>query len=174
MKLAAIGAASAVMTFICAILLFMATRDDSKRNFLVLVYIAKNACVIGVNIYFLVRLFLENNLEQVKEKNLFAVGASVFDIVVPLYFGIIALFFYLGDEDDDDDETSGEKDTIGLRKNKPKPKKIKKSKKGKKNAGMAKPEEPAGDGHQDEEDPTEAKEEVPDKTEEEGPDEKKP
>ena len=168
MKLAAIGAASAVMTFICAILLFMATRDDSKRNFLVLVYIAKNACVIGVNIYFLVRLFLENNLEQVKEKNLFAVGASVFDIVVPLYFGIIALFFYLGDEDDDDDETSGEKDTIGLRKNKPKPKK---SKKGKKKAGMAKPEEPAGDGPQD---PTEAKEDVPDKTEEEGPDEKKP
>ena len=159
MKLAAIGAASAVMTFICAILLFMATRDDSKRNFLALVYIAKNACVIGVNIYFLVRLFLENGLEQVKEKNLFAVGASVFDIVVPLYFGIIALFFYLGDEDDDDDETSGEKDTIGLRKNKPKPKKIKK---GKKNAGMAKPEEPAGDGHQDEEDPTEAKEEVAD------------
>ena len=121
MKLAGIGASSVVLNLICAVLLFVATQEDSKRNALVLIYILKNVCVICVNFYFISRLIVKNagSPKQVLEKELFAVGSSTFDVVASFYFGLVALFFYLEDDTDDDnsdDVEPGKKtDKLGLR-----------------------------------------------------------
>lgn len=94
-KEAAIGIGIFVAASVCSLLLFVATLWGKRH--LIFVYSLKNVFVVALGIYHLVQLGLEyrNDMRSFVDKELRMVINVFFEmLIVPIYFTIIAMFYY--------------------------------------------------------------------------------
>jgi hypothetical protein len=90
---------------VCTFLLFLSTWNDTGKKFLVAVYILKNLAVLGIGVYTIVRLVkLKINPKMAIDSELGAVISVAFDVLLNLYFTLIALFHAFEAEEDEEDD----------------------------------------------------------------------
>jgi hypothetical protein len=90
------GILSAVGCIFATFLLFLVSFSTDFPRKLILIYCTKNLIVICYAIFALTKLGLEfkTNREALVDKKLYSLAVCVMEILVPIYFTIIAIFFF--------------------------------------------------------------------------------